>query len=97
MACTLVIDGRNPSAEIQCPRYSTCDKQKEHFSFFNLIPASSSHRSTCARLAKWSSCDLPATRMSSIYTTTIGKSLSNVSMVRWKMAGVEATPKGILV
>ena len=97
MACTLVTDGRRPSAEIECPKYSTSGKQKEHFSFFSFIPASSSCCNTCAKFARCSSYDFPATRMSSIYTTAIGKSLSSVSMVRWKIAGAEETPKGSLV
>ena len=32
-----------------------------------------------------------------MYTQVIGKSLSNVSIVRWKIAGADATPKGSLV
>ena len=69
---------------------------KGHFSFFNLIPVSSSHHNTCVKLAKCSSSDLPGTRIS-IYTVTIGKSMSSVSMVHWKMARAEAMQKGSLM
>ena len=90
MAFNLRVVVCNPVASILSSKYST-DSMKAHLGLFaychNLY-------NTCSRFCKCSCFVLPVMRISSIIHMTPGSPCRIGSMVCWKMAGAEATPKG---
>ena len=68
-----------------------------HFWRFNRSPACFNLVKTFHGVLMCSSSDLPVTKISSMYTETLGIPCNIVSIVRWKIEGAEAIPKGNLV
>ena len=60
---------------------------------FRVTPVDSKRLMTRSRFCKWFCLSDPVTN-TSMYTITLGRSCSKLSIERWNMAGVEAILKG---
>ena len=96
MTCFLWVRD-TPCADTTCPRYVTCVCRNLHVSGCNFNPACLGRSSTCCKLSRCSSMDLPTTTISSMYTRQLFqcRPARTESINRWNVAGALHNPNGI--